>query len=184
MTLRLITGPSIEPVTLAEVKRDARIDGTELDSDVELAITTARLDAEAQTGRVLITQTWELVLDKFPENEIQIGMLPVQSIESVKYYDGNGTLTTIDPVYYSLDADTLPGWVLPAYSYDWPTTQDIANAVLIRVVAGYGAGATDVPAPIRQWIRYRAASSPTLLTGLPESKHMDALIDQYRLHWI
>jgi len=76
MTLRLITAPSAEPATVDEVKLDARIDGPELDATIELLIKAARQRCEDLTGRALITQTWELVLDEFPVDGIRVGKLP------------------------------------------------------------------------------------------------------------
>jgi uncharacterized phiE125 gp8 family phage protein len=190
MTLRLITAPSTEPVTLAEVKANARVDGTEFDSMITLLIQMAREYAESETGRAFITQTWELVIDAFPEKEIKIEKLPISSITYLKYYDENGTLQTLDSDDYVLDANVLPGWVLPAYNTTWPTTYDVANAVIVRFVAGYGAAA-DVPASIRQWIILRASTmvdmnrsinTGNIVTDMPRD-YVDAMLDPYRLHW-
>ena len=38
MPIKLITGPSVEPVSIAEVKTSARIDGTEFDTQATIAI--------------------------------------------------------------------------------------------------------------------------------------------------
>lgn len=181
MTLRMITAPATEPVTAAEVKSDARIDGTDLDATIAVLITAARQKAEDLTGRALITQTWELVLDRFPVCEIEIGKLPVSSITSVKYYDADGTLQTLDSDQYTLDADTLPGRILPAYNVTWPTTRDIKNAVIIQFEAGYG-DAADVPADIKIWIRHQVAKE---VGGeqITASPFIDGLLDAYRLRW-
>lgn len=187
MSLRLITAPATEPATVAEVKLDARIDGTALDATITTLISAARKRAEDITGRALITQTWELVLDQFPGNEIQIGKLPIASITSVKYYDTAGILQTMDAADYSLDADTLPGWILPAYGEAWPDTISAANAVIIRFVAGYGA-ASDVPAEIRMWIRaqvsaaIQAQSNQTDVS--PSLEFINCLLDGYKLSFI
>lgn len=183
MTLRLIDAPESEPVTVAEVKRDARIDHTDLDTDIGTLITAARQTAEDRTGRALMPQTWELVLDDFPgsEGEIVIGKLPIDSITSVKYYDAAGVLQTLDSDQYTLDADTLPGRILPAYSVVWPSVYDIKNAVIIRFVAGY-ADADSVPAEIKMWIRLQVARE----VGGDQVKitpFADALLDAYRLKW-
>jgi uncharacterized phiE125 gp8 family phage protein len=121
-----------------------------------MLITAARKVAENITGRGFITQTWELVIDKFPAKEIEIGMLPIQSITSVKYYDTAGVLQTLSAsTDYAADVDTLPGWVLPAQDFTWPDTLDMAQAVIVRFVAGYGAAGSSVPAEIRMWISVR-----------------------------
>src|SRR5690242_18760477 len=62
MTSYLIAGPGEEPVSLAEAKAFARIDGSDEDALVGALIAAARLHVESLTGRALITQTWRLVL--------------------------------------------------------------------------------------------------------------------------
>lgn len=66
MALKLITPPTIEPVTLDEVKEHCRIDSAEDDNFLNNLITVARQEAEKITRRQLITATWELRLDHFP----------------------------------------------------------------------------------------------------------------------
>ena len=189
MTLRIVTAPAIEPVTVAEVKLDARIDVADLDATLTLLITGARRVAEDRTGRSLITQTWELVLDAFPSAGIEVGKLPIQSITSVKYYDSDGVLQTLSSANYVLDTDTLPGWILPAYGVSWPATHAVSNAVIIRFVTGYGAAASDVPAEIKLWIRAQVVASIDRQDGLMDGKavplqFLDGLLDAYRLRWM
>jgi uncharacterized phiE125 gp8 family phage protein len=194
MTLRLITAPTVEPVTQAEVMRWSRIDASgespdPVDTIIGMLIPAARKVAENITGRGLITQTWELVLDKFPCNEIEIGMLPIQSITSLKYYDSAGVLQTMSSANYVLDADTLPGWVLPAYGFTWPSTYDIAQAVIIRFVSGYGAAGSLVPAEIKMWISAQCAAAYNNPDALMDGKYaclpfLDGLLDAYRIKWL
>lgn len=189
MTLRLITGPSVEPATVAEVKLDARIDGGELDETIGLLITSARQSAEEITGRALITQTWELVLDRFPfDDRIEIGKLPISSVTSVKYYDVDGVLQTLDSSLYAVDVDTLPGWIYPVEGESWPSVRDEENSVIIRFVAGYGDSASDVPAQIRYWIRAQAAaaiqSQSDQVDKSPTMQFVNDMLNPYRLHWV
>lgn len=188
MTLRIITPPAAEPVSIDEVKQLGRIDAGE-DTMFDMLIASARRSAEDLTGRALILQTWELVLDAFPDKEIRIGMLPIQSIVSVKYYDPAGALQTMDPADYVLDVDTLPGWLLPARDVTWPATLDMAQAVIVRFVAGYGNTGADVPAPIRHWIILHAVHAydnparvqvGNIVQDFPRDT-VDGLLDPYRL---
>ncbi len=187
MAYRLITPPAIEPVTLDQIKADASLFGTRDDSRIEsVLIPATRGQAESITGRALITQTWELVLDDFPLEEIRIWKAPVQSITSVKYYDTNGTLTTLAADQYVLDADTPPAWLLPAEGVSWPSTHDAANSVIIRFVAGYGDSADDVPKEILAWIRAHCAAEADAKTGGTQVKvteFVESLLDAYRLKW-
>lgn len=160
---------------------------TTSDPMLAMMITAARKMAEVRTGRSLITQTWEQVLDKFPANEISIGMMPIQSITSVKYYDADGVLQTMSAADYTTDVDTLPGWLLPATDVDWPSTYDMSQAVIIRFVSGYGSTGASVPAEIRMWISAQVAAAYNNPDGLlMEGKaaalpFIDSLLDAYRI---
>lgn len=185
---RLITAPTVEPATVAEVKLDARIDITELDDTIEILITAARMQAEDITGRALINQTWELVLDKFPvDDRIRVEKLPIGSITSVKYYDVDGVLQTLSASLYALDADNLPGWIYPVEGESWPSVRDQENSVIIRFVAGYGAAASDVPAPIRYWIRAQAAAAIQQQSDQADKsvnmQFVTDLLNAYKLSW-
>lgn len=65
MSLITITGPAAEPIAAADVV-PVRIDGTDFDGQITMAIAAFRLMAEHKLGRRLITQTVELVIDQFP----------------------------------------------------------------------------------------------------------------------
>ena len=188
MTLRLIAGPATEPLTLAEAKAHLRVSHTAEDDLITSFITAAREAAEHETGRSLITQTWEQVLDTFPPCEIELGWPDVLSVLSVKYTDTASTEQTISPTYYVLDSATSPGWLLPAYGYTWPVTLDTVNAVRVRFTTGYGA-ASDVPAGIKTWMklrigtlyRFREEVHGTPLSEMPGG-YVDRLLDKYRVY--
>ncbi len=63
MTAALLTGPALEPVSLADVKAHLRIDGDDEDALLTAAIVSARVHVEAATRRVLIEQAWRIYLD-------------------------------------------------------------------------------------------------------------------------
>ncbi len=59
-------------------------------------IVTARQFVEDGTGRGLLTQTWDLYLDKFPvKNYIEIPFGNLQSVTSIKYKDTDGVETNM-----------------------------------------------------------------------------------------
>lgn len=190
MTTKLITGPAVEPISLAEAKAHLRVDSDAEDALIGLLIASARQAAEHETGRALITQTWELVLDAFPSAEIEIPAAGVASIASVKYLDGAGDEQTVSASAYVLDAESVPAYVLPASGYEWPGTADSANAVRVRYVAGFGAAAADVPASIRHWMLLHIgtayAQRESVAAGVPVAelpgRYHAALLDPYRVY--
>jgi uncharacterized phiE125 gp8 family phage protein len=161
MSVRLITPPTIEPVTVAEIRLVCRIDSTgdalfdtQVDADILADISAMRKLAEHRTGRSLMPQTWEVALDAFPSAEISLPNPIVTSITSVKYISAEtGTEVTLASNQYSLDdAREYEAWLNPAVDIVWPNTADVANAVRVRYVAGY-ANAAAVPPNVKKWIK-------------------------------
>lgn len=150
-TIKLITAPASEPISLSEAKLHLRVDGTDDDALITGMITAARRSAEARIDRALVTQTWELALDEW-DDEILLPMAPVQSITSIKYIDTAGVEQTLASANYSLYNNSILGHlVTPAYGVTYPTARTQREAIKIRYVAGYGAAA-DVPQDIKSWM--------------------------------
>lgn len=189
MSLKLITAPSLEPITLAEAQAHCRVDAGADDALLAIYIQAAREQAEGLLFSALISQTWEQTLDAFPaDGDIKLLKPPVQSITSVTYIDSAGDLQTMANDAYVLDAATSPGWLLPADGTEWPATDDVINAVTIRFVAGFGATAADVPANIRAWLlltiaqlydQRAAADASGKVAALP-GRFVDGLLDPWR----
>lgn len=135
MAKKLITPPAIAPVSLAVAKERLRVDVSDEDDKITKLIAANTAYAERFMGRALIDQTWELILDKFPTNEIKIPLPPLIEVVSVKYDDGAGDEQTVSTGSYTVDAVSEPGWVVPASS--WPATFDGVNSVRVRFRAGY-----------------------------------------------
>lgn len=188
MSLIDITAPAIEPVSIADVKLSARMDAdnTSLDSQITLIIRALRRMAESRLQRRIITQTVELVLDDFPEAEIDLLLPDVQAITSVKYIDSTGTEQTLAESAYSLDPSFTPCFLFPAHGTDWPATYDTANALRVRYTVGYGATADSVPEDIRLWIiahAVQAARNPDgfSLDNLRPLPFIDQLLNDQRV---
>lgn len=157
MTLRYVSGPTTEPVTLAQAKAHLRVDHDAEDALISALIVTARGMAEHKIGRALGTQTWTRTLDKFPDGALELGMPPVQSITSVSYIDAAGDEQTLSTSDYILDSVQAPGWVLPSSDLGaWPSTADTINAVTVTFVTGWAAAS--VPQEIKQYILMHVAS--------------------------
>ena len=152
--LSIQTAPSSEPVTTAEVKSQARIDGTDEDTLLDRLISVARVTVEKSTGRTLISQTWDVNYDDFPSggNPIYLTNPPLQSVSSISYVDNAGSTQTWGASNYTVDTDADIGRIFPAYDKSYPTVRNQRNAVTVRFVSGYGASSSDVPEPIRHAI--------------------------------
>jgi len=152
MALTLVTGPTAEPVGVPEAKDHVRVDQDTDDSLIDALIVTARRTVEAWRNEALITQTWNLILDAFPEGDtLRVPLPPLQSITHIKYTDADGDESTFSADSYIVDTDSDPGRVVLKTGQSWPgTTLQAANGVEVRFVAGYGDAAGDVPREVRQ----------------------------------
>lgn len=182
MGLRLITAATVYPVTLDQAKARCRVDGNDDDADINSLIAAATDYVEQYTGRALMVQTWELVLDEFADS-ILIPKGPTTSITSVKYYDENGNLQTISSANYALDAVSNPQWLVRATDYTWPTVAEGVNNVVIR----FQCGSAEAPASINhaillligQWFDNRAAVNVgNIATAMPHA--VESLLSNYR----
>lgn len=186
MSLKLITPPSTFPVDLASAKLHLRVDGTDEDTLITSLITAATQMAEQETGRALMTQTWELSLDSFP-TAIELTRMPVQSVTSVKYYDTDSVQQTLSSGAYTLsvaDDFSFPQ-IVPVYGTEWPTAQDRLDTVAVRYVAGY-ADAASVPEAIKQWIKLMIGSmydnrESEVRANPTKLRFVDRLLDRYRV---
>ena len=141
MSIKIITPPATEPLSLTEAKLHLRIDGSSDDILLASLIKQSREWCEDYQGKKFITQTLELVLDQFPYSDyIEFkACSPVQSVTSVKYYDTNGTEYTFASSNYIVDTDSFINKIVLAYNKIFPTTiLQPVNGVRIRFVAGYG----------------------------------------------
>lgn len=149
--LQIISQPSVEPVSVAEVKEQLRLDGTDSDAMITGMITAARMAVEAILKRFLITTEVRAGFDRIPY-VIQLPYSPIQSVDAIKYVDDNGTTQTLDSSRYRVDLLSDPVRIESAYSVPWPTTRTVIGAVQVEYTVGYGDEASDVPRPIRQAI--------------------------------
>lgn len=144
MALKLYTAPAEEPVTLAEAKVQCRVDSdlTTEDTLINGFITAARIAVENIARRALVTQTWELVLDDWPDSPFEIPRPPLASIVSITYKDENGVQATVSSADYVVDTDSAPGRVALKSTASWPTVTLYPIAgVRVRFTAGFGAAA-------------------------------------------
>ena len=185
------TPPDAEPISLDEAKAQSRLDADLTDEDTLLAayIAAARGAIENETGRQLVTATYELRLDAFPRREryMAIPRPPLQSVESIVYLDSSGAPQTMDEALYAADTASDPGVIALASTASWPATLWQRNAVTITYMAGYGDEPTAVPGPLRAalllWVaalyEQREDMSEKPLTQFPLG--VQRLIYPYRL---
>lgn len=155
----LVTAPAEEPLTLAEAKLHASITQDDDNLLTDAYRVAARQAAEQYLGRGLFTQTWQAQLAYWAEVIWLPMAAPLQSVTSVKYYDGDGVLQTLAASSYVVDTTSEPGRIYRAPNTAWPSVQ--ADR-LVRVIVTYVCGWTSVdtiPELIKQGIRLYLATS-------------------------
>lgn len=174
----LTTPPASEPVTAADVKNQLELDvsDTSKDTQIELYIESSRQMVEEYTGLALITQTWTLTLDHWPNDREQwwdgvkqgslkelwasgrasMVLLPRYPLQTVDSITADGTAVTIADTFIT-DTSQRPGRLVIKRGAAWPTVIDNAAGIVIEYTSGYGANATDVPAALRLAIIQMAA---------------------------
>ena len=155
MSLSLFAPPADEPLTLEEAKAHCLIGSAITDQDalLEAFIPGVRERAEQATGRAMLIQTWDLVLDGFPrEPYIELPKPPLVSVTSITYRDTGGVLRTWASTNYLVEAPAGPrcarGRISLPFAAIWPITLPQAGSVTARFVCGYG-DAGDVPALLK-----------------------------------
>lgn len=191
--LSVVTAPSGTVVSTAEAKASLRLLLSVADEDdvIEALIQAATDRIEAITGRALLTQTWDLKLDRWPSAAIDVPKPNLRSVTSITYVDAAGATQTWTSSLYQVSAPSGAtaerGRIVPAYGQTYPTLRPQMDAVTVRFSAGYGTSA-DVPAALKQaallmvgeW--YDSSRSGlaigTIVNTLPHG--VDALLMPYR----
>lgn len=153
--VRLVTPPEGEPLELAAVKNQLRVDFDDEDDLIGGYISAARELIETECDRALLTQTWELGLDGFPysEDRIRLPKGRLQEVLSLLYTDTSQQNTPmVAGTDYILNQYAEPAEVVLPFSRIWPPVV-LSTAAPVRIQFNCGYGTTsDVPQPIKQAI--------------------------------
>jgi len=154
----------------ASLGADAPSTNTTSDPPFVAWIKAAREYGETFTHRAFITQTWDLKLDAFPCDVIEIPQAPLLTAASspastdpvITYVDTAGATQTWSAALYTVDAPSGPkarlGRITPIYGGVFPATRDVVNAVTVRFYAGYGAAGA-VPSLVKTCLKEHVRAS-------------------------
>lgn len=181
--LRKVSGPELEPVTLEEVKAQAKIDPDITGDDAtirDIYIPAAREAVEDYTNTTLCETVYRLDLTDFPrgdcagpfDSRLRLPRGPVIAVLGVSYLANDGTRIQLAEGDWREGLDDIPGWIDAPYGEWWPNGRVTGAAVQIEYRAGYtGAGspadASGVPKRAKQtilaictrWIENRMVSN-------------------------
>lgn len=180
-SLKRITSPAVEPVTLAEAKHHCRVDGNEDDAYIASLIAASREWVEDYIDRTLVRTQWQMRLDQFP-TEIELPRPPMiapagTSTPVTLTYTVNqtGQTATLSTASYRVDADSTPGRLRNLYGGTWPSNLDDPNSITVTWYAGYGESGAAVPTRAKHamlmllgtWYERRTAVDSVSATEVP-----------------
>jgi len=184
VTIELVTPPATEPITKTEVKSQLRTNiGTREDTDIDRFITTTRQLFEAQTGRALITQTWKLYLDSWPD-KLYLPKPPLASVTHVKYYDADDVQQTLNSSLYWVNTKAQPGFIAWKSNTSLPELSERQPPIEVQFVCG----ASTVDVAIKQALLLTAGSYFENRTQFIQGDYLSefplgwqVLVNQYRV---
>jgi uncharacterized phiE125 gp8 family phage protein len=140
-SLRLITPPASEPITLASAKLFLRIEHSADDEPVTRAISAARQAAEQYLKTALLPQTWDYTIANPCGLTVALPYGPASSITSVTLTNELGTATVMNASNYRLSVD--------GFAVLFTNPQSIEK-LTVRYVASSAAVVADIPVTIIQ----------------------------------
>ena len=180
MSLRLITPPAALAVSLEAARLSARLDGPEDDPQLRQVIAQHTREAEHETSRAFVQQTYRLTLDVFPAAFV-LEHPPILAVEHIKFYDTAGVRQTLHPHDYLVDNESEPGYIVPAPGRSWPATQARISAVEVQYSCGYGVDDSTVPDEAKGYILGKVIEhfAPA---GTPKSEFLDRSLDGLKVY--
>ncbi len=148
MTIIELTPPTVEPLTLVEIRAHLRLDTEEEDALLSALAIVAREHLERETGLVLAERNFRLCLDDWPADGIvTIPRGPVRVVTAVTVYDGEGEPQAVD-----LDGHLLDGQARPARLWlrDVPQPGRAMNGIEVEFSAGFGESGADLPETLKR----------------------------------
>ncbi len=166
MSLKSLSPPGAEPVSVSEAQSWLRIGG---DSDEDLIlglISASRERVEAHTGRALIARGFRETLDGWSWRRtsgfgaaFSLRPLPLIGVTEIRVRGRDGHVSVWDPGDYRVDAESEPGRIIAGRPFGFPRPGVPAGGIEIDLVAGYGEAASDVPFILREAVMRLVAAA-------------------------
>lgn len=164
------TDPTELPVTLEEMKDHVRELSSDFDAQFHALLYAATRYVEDVLGRSLVTQTWQLTLDRFHARTIKLPMGPVQSVSSIKYTPTDDSEQTFAATKYTVwtDNDSLSLKV----GDSWPGEIVEPGGITIEYVAGQAREDVGEPEKLMvkllaaHWFRHPEAAAEERVQGI------------------
>jgi uncharacterized phiE125 gp8 family phage protein len=178
-SLKVLTQPTVEPVSLAEAKAHCRVDTDTDNAYLASLIRAAREWCAAYCDETFVHTQYVMTLDSFPV-EIELPRPPMATASgytavTVTYKTENQATATLATNQYRVDRDSTPGVLRTLYSGSWPSHLMDYNAVTVTWWGGVSADGTGVEQRIKNailwlvgyWYERRMAADGISMTEIP-----------------
>ena len=140
-SLRLITAPSSELLTLAQAKTFLRIEHSADDEPLTRAIASARQALEQHIQSALLPQVWEYSIANPQSHKVQLSFGPAQNITSITLTTEAGVTSTMSASNYRLSVD--------GFSVLFSTATN-SEKMTVRYSASMASTVAEIPLPLVQ----------------------------------
>lgn len=178
-SLKTLTQPAVEPVTLAEAKQHCRVDTSTDDAYIAALIKAAREYCEAYCDETFVHTQYRMTLDSFPV-EIELPRPPMATSGTVTavvvtYTLENQSTATLSTSEYRVDRDATPGVLRTNYNGSWPSHLLDYNAVTVTWWGGRDGDASSLPQRFKSavlwlvgyWYERRMAAEQATMSEIP-----------------
>lgn len=149
MLLSQVVGPTTQPVSLSEAKAAAVVDFSDDDIQILSMIDAASRAVGEMAGRVLAAETWSVSFGEGPLRDLPLPKSPVQSLDSITYFDSTDTQQTANVNDFYLIKDDDAAFIRPKSGASWPVANSSRpDAITVTFTAGY----TSVPENLKRAI--------------------------------
>jgi len=178
-SLKTLTQPAAEPVSLSEAKQHCRVDTDSDDAYIGSLIAAAREWCEAYCDETFVHTRYKMTLDSFP-TEIELPRPPMATAGTatavvVTYTLEHQTTAVLSTSEYRVDRDATPGVLRTNYNGSWPSHLLDYNAVTVTWWGGRDGDASSLPQRFKSavlwlvgyWYERRMAAESVNLSEIP-----------------
>lgn len=132
----VVTAPTEPALSAEEVKLFLRVDGDDLDIEIDMHIAASIADAQQIAGFRIGAQTVDIGADHFADLA-HLGIGPIGEIMGISYEDIAGVSQTVPAEAYRLIGGDLDQAIRLNVGAAWPQTRAIERAITVRAIVGY-----------------------------------------------
>ena len=179
------------PVAIEDARSQLRMDDLRHDDEYLMLLIRAQCDLIERSYQVsLLNKGVSEYHKQFPYDSLRpmtlAGLVPVQSVSAIEYYNSSGTLTTWASNQYDVKVTSGGATVMPKSGCSYPSDVQIRpDAVTITYTAGYGTSSINIPDTVRLGILSRIGRAYTNREDSKETEFSmsDVLLQPLR-RWI